>query len=126
LRETVGSIEKDGGEDQQRQRKNIVVVTHGVFMKFLAEDETIELPKAGWKAFRVDGREDGGACCPKVNAQRRDCHLCRIGTIPDNLDADVPRVKVTDHMLGPNLEPGSSAAWLSIGGLALSPTCSKC
>jgi len=61
LRETVGSIEKDGGEDQQGQRKNIVVVTHGVFMKFLAEDETIDLPKAGWKAFRVDGREDGGA-----------------------------------------------------------------
>lgn len=36
------------------ERGNIVVVTHGVFMKFLVEDETIDLPKAGWKAFRAE------------------------------------------------------------------------
>ncbi|KAF3358686.1 hypothetical protein VdG1_05240 [Verticillium dahliae VDG1] len=36
-------------------------LTHGVFMKFLAEDQSIDLPKAGWKAFGLGNREDGGA-----------------------------------------------------------------
>ncbi|KAG7284946.1 hypothetical protein NEMBOFW57_009561 [Staphylotrichum longicolle] len=35
-------------------KKDVVVVTHGVFMKFLAEDEGIDLPKAGWKAYTVE------------------------------------------------------------------------
>ncbi|KAM7185674.1 phosphoglycerate mutase family [Naviculisporaceae sp. PSN 640] len=40
-------------------KKDIVVVTHGVFMKFLSGDQTIDLPKAGWKAFKfVEGGED--------------------------------------------------------------------
>jgi broad specificity phosphatase PhoE len=39
------------------ERKDVVVVTHGVFMKFLTEDESIDLPKAGWKAYAA---EEGG------------------------------------------------------------------
>ncbi|KFA67974.1 hypothetical protein S40285_03559 [Stachybotrys chlorohalonatus IBT 40285] len=42
----------------QQAAGDVVVVTHGVFMKFLVEDETIDLPKAGWKAFKI-GQEDG-------------------------------------------------------------------
>jgi hypothetical protein len=33
--------------------KNVVVVTHGVFMKYLCGDMTIDLPKAGWKTFAI-------------------------------------------------------------------------
>jgi broad specificity phosphatase PhoE len=40
------------------ERKDVVVVTHGVFMKFLTEDESIDLPKAGWKAYSAE--ETGG------------------------------------------------------------------
>ncbi|KAL9945953.1 hypothetical protein D7B24_004793 [Verticillium nonalfalfae] len=50
--------DRDGGEGRGA---NIVVVTHGVFMKFLAEDQSIDLPKAGWKAFGLGNREGGGA-----------------------------------------------------------------
>lgn len=49
LRELVASLEEP--------RKNLVVVTHGVFMKFLTDDETIDLPKAGWSTYHV--RQDG-------------------------------------------------------------------
>jgi broad specificity phosphatase PhoE len=34
--------------------KDIVVVTHGVFMKFLTEDPDIDLPKAGWRVYKVE------------------------------------------------------------------------
>ncbi|KAH7302941.1 phosphoglycerate mutase family protein [Stachybotrys elegans] len=61
LREIIASLEKDREEDDERRRTNVVVVTHGVFMKFLAEDDAIDLPKAGWKAFRMGSREGGGA-----------------------------------------------------------------
>ncbi|KAH7131870.1 histidine phosphatase superfamily [Dendryphion nanum] len=47
LGELVGSVEG----------KDVVVVTHGVFMKFLSGEEGIDLPKAGWRGYRV---EDGG------------------------------------------------------------------
>ena len=40
------------------EKNAVVVVTHGVFMKFLAEDERIELPKAGWRAYSVEERGD--------------------------------------------------------------------
>ncbi len=39
-------LEKDGG-----RKSDVVVVLHGVFMKFLSQDKSIDLPKAGWKAF---------------------------------------------------------------------------
>jgi len=32
---------------------NMAVVTHGVFMKFLSEDSSIDLPKAGWMTYTV-------------------------------------------------------------------------
>lgn len=41
------------------ERQDVVVVTHGVFMKFLAEDEGVDLPKAGWKGYRVVGEGEG-------------------------------------------------------------------
>ncbi|SPO07162.1 uncharacterized protein DNG_09856 [Cephalotrichum gorgonifer] len=62
LRDITASLEKDAeGASEGAPRSNVVVVTHGVFMKFLADDDAIDLPKAGWKAFNLDSREDGGA-----------------------------------------------------------------
>ena len=43
----------DERESADDRRKDIVVVTHGVFMKHLSGDTTIDLPKAGWKSFRL-------------------------------------------------------------------------
>jgi broad specificity phosphatase PhoE len=61
LREISASLVKDIHSDTERPRTNVAVVTHGVFMKYLAEDDSIDLPKAGWKAFTVGTREDGSA-----------------------------------------------------------------
>jgi broad specificity phosphatase PhoE len=36
------------------QRKDVVVVTHGVFMKVLTENEDIDLPRPGWAAYYVN------------------------------------------------------------------------
>jgi hypothetical protein len=41
------------------KRKDIVVVTHGVFMKFLTEDQDIDLPKAGWRIYTIEKQETG-------------------------------------------------------------------
>ncbi|KAK3902816.1 phosphoglycerate mutase-like protein [Staphylotrichum tortipilum] len=46
------------------EKNAVVVVTHGVFMKFLAEDESIDLPKAGWKAYAVEERSDRAVLRP--------------------------------------------------------------
>jgi broad specificity phosphatase PhoE len=48
-------------ESGMMQRRNIVVVTHGVFMKFLAEDLNLDLPKAAWKAYKIESGVDGKA-----------------------------------------------------------------
>ncbi|EGY18647.1 phosphoglycerate mutase family protein [Verticillium dahliae VdLs.17] len=61
LRDIITSLKTDRGEVDEGRRRNVVVVTHGVFMKFLAEDRAIDLPKAGWKAFRIGSGKDGGA-----------------------------------------------------------------
>ncbi|KAH7021400.1 phosphoglycerate mutase family protein [Microdochium trichocladiopsis] len=53
LHGVVETLGRNKGDNRQA-RKNIVVVTHGVFMKFLANDGTIDLPKSGWKAFTLD------------------------------------------------------------------------
>jgi broad specificity phosphatase PhoE len=36
------------------QKNDIVVVTHGIFMKFLSGEPDIDLPKAGWKTYTTD------------------------------------------------------------------------
>jgi broad specificity phosphatase PhoE len=46
-------------ELKDREKKDVVVVTHGVFMKFLSGDPEIDLPKAGWKSHIV-GKDNGG------------------------------------------------------------------
>jgi broad specificity phosphatase PhoE len=40
-------------------RKHIVIVTHGVFMKFLSGDEDIDLPKAGWMSYTLEKHRSG-------------------------------------------------------------------
>lgn len=60
LRGITASVEKDTERDEETRQTNVVVITHGVFMKFLADDNAIDLPKAGWKAFGLSSREDGG------------------------------------------------------------------
>ena len=46
-------------ELRNEQKKDIVVVTHGVFMKFLSGDPTIDLPKAGWSSYSI-GQDSAG------------------------------------------------------------------
>lgn len=43
-----------------KSRKNVVVVTHGAFMKFLSGEPEIDLPKAGWKSYTVAKDSVGG------------------------------------------------------------------
>jgi broad specificity phosphatase PhoE len=38
---------------KDEQKKDIVVVTHGAFMKVLTGDPDIDLPKAGWRSYNV-------------------------------------------------------------------------
>jgi broad specificity phosphatase PhoE len=46
-------------ELNNKEKKDIVVVTHGVFMKFLSGDLTIDLPKAGWSSY-ILGQDSTG------------------------------------------------------------------
>ena len=39
---------------ENKEQKDIVVVTHGVFMKFLTGDQEIDLPKAGWRVYTIE------------------------------------------------------------------------
>ncbi|KAK3387961.1 histidine phosphatase superfamily [Podospora didyma] len=50
-----------GLEKEETDKKDAVVITHGVFMKFLADDPAIDLPKAGWKAFTLGESAEGDA-----------------------------------------------------------------
>jgi broad specificity phosphatase PhoE len=52
LRKLVESVE-------DTRKKDIVVVTHGVFMKFLTQDESIDLPKAGWSTYHAHQDAEG-------------------------------------------------------------------
>jgi broad specificity phosphatase PhoE len=56
-----GELRKQLEALKRGERKDIVVVTHGVFMKFLSGDKEIDLPKAGWKSFTIDEGKEGGA-----------------------------------------------------------------
>lgn len=60
-----GKLEKLSEALQNEEKRDIVVVTHGVFMKFLSEEEDIDLPKAEWKAFTVSvGKENRAILTP--------------------------------------------------------------
>jgi broad specificity phosphatase PhoE len=45
---------------KNEEKKDIVVVTHGVFMKFLSGDPTIDLAKAGWSSYTIEHDSVGG------------------------------------------------------------------
>lgn len=61
VREKLFDSAKELGGGVSKEKRNIVVVTHGVFMKFLVGDWAIDLPKAGWKAYNVIKGDDGKA-----------------------------------------------------------------
>ncbi|KAK3684157.1 histidine phosphatase superfamily [Podospora appendiculata] len=57
------------GDNPHAGKRDIVVVTHGVFMKFLVQDETIDLPKAGWRVYTIIKEGDGDAVSLVANDQ---------------------------------------------------------
>lgn len=61
VRQRLFALAKELEGNTSKEKRNIVVVTHEVFMKFLAGDEAIDLPKAGWKAYNVINQDDGKA-----------------------------------------------------------------
>jgi broad specificity phosphatase PhoE len=44
---------------KDKRRKHIVIVTHGVFMKYLSGNADIDLPKAGWKSYTLEKHSSG-------------------------------------------------------------------
>ncbi|KAK9371412.1 histidine phosphatase superfamily [Lipomyces kononenkoae] len=46
-------------EQNNSEREDIVVVTHGAFMKHLSGDPDVDLPKAGWRSYTIERGEDG-------------------------------------------------------------------
>ncbi|RVX66872.1 hypothetical protein B0A52_09602 [Exophiala mesophila] len=40
-------------------RPNVALVTHGVFMKALTNDSSIDLPRPGWAAYHIQKGDDG-------------------------------------------------------------------
>ncbi|KAL7914500.1 phosphoglycerate mutase family protein [Trichoderma velutinum] len=60
FREKLWNITKSIQTDQpSSSQRAIVVVTHGVFMQYLSQDMTIDLPKAGWKSFLIRKAPNG-------------------------------------------------------------------
>lgn len=49
---------------KDKEKRQVVIVTHGVFMKFLVEDPEIDLPKAGWKSYTVGKNGSGNILLP--------------------------------------------------------------
>ncbi|KAJ5505783.1 Histidine phosphatase superfamily clade-1 [Penicillium expansum] len=49
---------------KDKEKRDVVIVTHGVFMKFLVEDPEIDLPKAGWKSYTVGENGSGKILLP--------------------------------------------------------------
>lgn len=49
---------------KDKEERQVVIVTHGVFMKFLVEDPEIDLPKAGWKSYTVGKNNSGDILLP--------------------------------------------------------------
>jgi broad specificity phosphatase PhoE len=44
---------------KNKERKHIVIVTHGIFMKSLSGNADIDLPKAGWKSYTLEKHSSG-------------------------------------------------------------------
>ena len=44
---------------KDEERNHIVIITHGVFMKFLSGDSDIDLPKAGWRSYTLEKHSSG-------------------------------------------------------------------
>ncbi|KAE8369960.1 histidine phosphatase superfamily [Aspergillus caelatus] len=42
---------------KDQEKNHLIILTHGVFMKFLVGDDSIDLPKAGWKGYTLKTRE---------------------------------------------------------------------
>lgn len=59
VRDKLLTLVEELAKESDTGKRDVVVVTHGVFMKFLAEDESIDLPKAGWKAYKVEKQANG-------------------------------------------------------------------
>ena len=55
-----GLLEKWAEKLNDKDRKDVVVITHGVFMKFLTRDHDIDLPKVGWRSYGLRKEEEGG------------------------------------------------------------------
>ncbi|KAJ4991707.1 phosphoglycerate mutase family protein [Stagonosporopsis vannaccii] len=55
-----------------KERKDIVVVTHGMFMKFLSGEGDIDLPKAGWKSYTISNDDEDRAILVPVNESLSD------------------------------------------------------
>ncbi|KAK9358233.1 histidine phosphatase superfamily [Lipomyces starkeyi] len=51
---------------QDRNRRDIAVVTHGVFMKHLSGDPQIDLPKAGWRTYTIKQDEGGSVALAPI------------------------------------------------------------
>ncbi|KAI9926527.1 hypothetical protein MW887_004295 [Aspergillus wentii] len=49
---------------KDKERSHVVIVTHGVFMKFLSGEPEIDLPKAGWKSYTVENQNSGSILLP--------------------------------------------------------------
>jgi broad specificity phosphatase PhoE len=60
-RKTRGHVRERIVALKDSKRRDVVVVTHGVFMKYLVGDPGIDLPKAGWKSYTIDQGEEGGS-----------------------------------------------------------------
>lgn len=58
-REKLWNIAVSLEQTPETREMAVIVVTHGVFMKYLSQDMGIDLPKAGWKAFNVRKEAEG-------------------------------------------------------------------
>lgn len=56
------------------ERRDIVVVTHGVFMKFLSGEGAIDLPKAGWRSYTICNDKEDRAVLTPVDTTEHSSH----------------------------------------------------
>lgn len=51
------------------ERRDVVVVTHGIFMKHLSSDPGIDLLKAAWQSYTIKEDEEGGSVLIPVEVE---------------------------------------------------------